>query len=367
MEYDNVKKYKPIADKIISISEFLEDNEANIDNVSDALCNLHPKLSVEEIKDAVSKMASGIEKMNSFTAGTVSSSLEDKVFSQVSGMDSDQQKGYLLQLFALAKDNDAVKDSRIKDLKIDSSELANLREEQLCDIVTKQISLTAEDIIQNLFEAEIPESFAININSTKKCDPLVLAAAQYSSAHDGGSIDFDYTKFPEILGICAESQNIIANYSDDEDINETTNKVKEKFMEFLQYILFCAILLVFTYAIGVPTVLISRAVLTALESLILTGITNIIVDTLIVSVVVLSSAAVTIVGLAALIYGTHKLALNVISPRSTKFEAFYQKFLASIGIQIEVSDNDKVTETIPVPPIYIRENNDNPEYATVTP
>jgi hypothetical protein len=322
---ENNGKYSAVTNALQQLSKILQDEEPSVDSITAALYQLYPAMPEQELRENVTRMKSGVDRMMSIQIKEADAASKDILLAQTAGMTEEQAKGCLTQLFDFVKASDAVEDPSILSAVVDGKDLAQMPIEELTNLVAEQISHAALNMTHDCLQEDLETASIPQLSLKSENDALLLAASQYLASLDG-SLDQNFARMPELLGACAAAQAKIVIFT--EQVVATDLNPDEKMESILNYVVE-----IFTGIIAVGAVILIVTAGAVLPMLIMTQLMTVfgtgLLATIIAFILSLPIAAAAILATAGLVYGAgvgiHQLATKVLAPRFPKFQGFYAK------------------------------------------
>lgn len=205
-------------------------------SIRETLIALHPGISPNRIATDVQEIYNGIHVFNDFCeenvdtdAGRLIATPEALLATQMDVLGSDIDKwDYLSSVFQSIKYSDGLTDNYVAEMEINKEDLSHLSLDELIKVVSRQIEVSTENATRLIVEGGLDGlSNCGDISILTENDAVLLASAQYSEALDG-TLNFEYTRAPRLLGLCAATQlkaceffrsTNILEVSDDEELS----------------------------------------------------------------------------------------------------------------------------------------------------
>lgn len=333
-----------IAEKMKSLKEKLDGQPISVENVAEVLKEFHPKAVSETLHRGVQEMNEGIEQVYQVEFEQMNESAAQVLSRQMEGMGEEQQKGYLCQLFDSIKKSDQTFDSDIEDARVDSTNLAQMSADELRQFVSEQLVNSVNGMAYSTLEGNIEViAFMEKTSLRTKEDALLLAAAQYSESLEG-NINFEYTKFPRVLGQCAAAQTKIVEYCEGVARSELLEDEKqERIIVFIEAVFAFLVCIVFGIIIGEVAAALMTVTFDAIAALLGTGIIAFIAEMIMVYPIIWVSFA-TVIGAGALVYAAVKGVCKLFEAAVPKIKQWYGKLVEMLGGNNPYTQSDEFEE-----------------------
>ncbi len=233
------KVSQAVTKKYETIREELGEGKIEDDRLTACLLKLHPETTKEEHEQSIREIRAGIHEIFSLDEEKLLSTSTEILKQQMQELETEEEKkGFLCQMFDSIKESDKKAHSEIKDVPVQSPDIAQMPLEELEKLVAEQLSnsvssLSYETLRNNM---EDPSQWDLIPVKTQE-NALLLAVAQYSAALDE-DVPAEYAKVPKLLGQCAAAQARIGSYC--ERVMQTPlaeDKKAEKIARFIEGIL----------------------------------------------------------------------------------------------------------------------------------
>ena len=332
---------KAITEKRNLIKGKLDQAHPEVTQIITILSELHPevpvdviKTSAEKIHDGVSETGADIDRHMELEYASLQSSAQDILAGQMAHLSSDEaRKGYLCKIFESLKKGDETTDGHLRDVSVNETDVAKLSTDELQSTVAEQLANSIISLSYEIMSSGLDGvSKAGDITLYSEEDAFLLAIAQYSESLNG-TITYEFSNVPKLLGQCAAAQQRICVYCKKisaEDITE-----EERMSKILM--VFAVILAVlFAIGFGLLTALLMDPLLTgafaAAEAVFGTGVLSTIAKILLsypAACIAMVLAAGSICGAGIAIESLS----NVFAASAPKMKDFYKKISAKLNIE----------------------------------
>ena len=192
-----------ISKKMSVLRDSAKDNPDLQSSIGEKLIALHPGISPDRITADVQEIYNGIRVFSDFyeenvdtKTGRLIATPEALLATQMDTLGSDIDKwDYLSSVFQSIKYSDGLTDKSVSEMEINKEDLSQL---------------------------SLDEFLKVDISILTENDAVLLASAQYSEALDG-TLNFEYTRAPRLLGLCAATQLKACEFFRSTNILEVTD------------------------------------------------------------------------------------------------------------------------------------------------
>lgn len=332
---------KAIADKTALIKEKLGQTPSDLTQVITILSELHPDISIDAIENSVKEIRNGvyeaaadIDRLMEQELPSLQSSAQDILTGQMAHLSSDEaRKGYLCKMFESLKKTDETIDSHLRNISVNETDIAQLPLDELQNTVAEQLTSSIINLSYEIMNGGldgISKTDAIALHSEE--DAFLLAVAQYSESLNG-TITYEFSKVPRLLGQCAAAQQRICNYCEKVSAEDITEEVR---MNRIIMVFSVILAVLFAIGFGLLTALLMEPLLTgafaAAEAVFGTGVLSAIAKILLsypaaCIAMVLAVGSVCGVGIAI------ESLSNFLAAGAPKVKDFYRRISVKLNIK----------------------------------
>lgn len=316
-------------------------------SLADALIALHPKVPPDNITSCVQEIYNGIHAFNEFyeknidaKTGRLIASPEALLATQIETLDSERDKwNFLSSLFQSIMYSDGLTDKNIAEMKISKGDLSHLSLDELQEVVSKQIAISAENATRLIVEGGLDGlSSCEDISILTEKDAIILAAAQFSESLDG-ILNFEYTRVPRLLGLCAAIQLKACEFFRPTNILEAFDgeevSISDEIILSIVILLVCILLGTLTCAVADPILV---ALFDFTDAMFGFSMVGDIIAMLLSFPAIWAAASAAIGILYGAGYGIYKLSKYF---DSLKMQNFYKQLYKKIGVERPAVLSDK--------------------------
>lgn len=316
-----------IDQKMKKIKTELGEQAISPENVTEVLKKLHPEVSPETLQQGIQEIVQGIDQLYQTQIDLENGSAAEILSGQMEGMNEEQQKGYLCQLFDSIKASDQAADGEIEKAQVDGTDLAQMSAQELQQLVSHQLVNSINGMAYSTLEGNIEEIASMKEASLRtREDALLLAAAQYSEALEG-NIPFEYTRFPRVLGQCAAAQTRIVAYCEEMEQSDIPEDEKQnKIRHFIEMLVSLLVFVIFSVLIGVSAAGLLAVTFEAVTALLGTGIIAVIAQLLLIYPVIWVAFAA-VIGTGILTSKAVKSVCRLFQEAAPKIRQLYGKLV----------------------------------------
>ena len=220
-----------ISKKMSVLRDSAKDNPDLQSSIGEKLIALHPGISPDRITADVQEIYNGIRVFSDFyeenvdtKTGRLIATPEALLATQMDTLGSDIDKwDYLSSVFQSIKYSDGLTDKSVSEMEINKEDLSQLSLDEFLKVVSRQIEVSTENATRLIVEGGLDGlSSCGDISILTENDAVLLASAQYSEALDG-TLNFEYTRAPRLLGLCAATQLKACEFFRSTNILEVTD------------------------------------------------------------------------------------------------------------------------------------------------
>ena len=332
---------KTITEKRDLIREELNQAPPEVAQIVTILSELHPEVPVDVIKNGAEKIHDGlnetgadIDRLVEQEHASLQSSAQDILSGQMAHLSSDEaRKGYLCKMFESLKKGDETTDGHLRDISVNETDVAKLPMDELQSTVAEQLVNSITNLSYEIMNGGLDGiSNAGDITLYSEEDAFLLAVAQYSESLNG-TITYEFSKVPKLLGQCAAAQQRICVYCQKVSTESIT---EEERMNKILMVFAVILAVLFAVGFGLLTALLMEPLLTgafaAAEAVFGTGVLSTIAKILLsypaaCIAMVLAVGSICGVGIAI------ESLSNVLAASAPKMKDFYNKISAKLNVE----------------------------------